>query len=324
MRSVLDLIETAKPIKNQHILEVACGNGEFLREAIGRSPQSAVGVDPSVSAASDGILDLHPVFFDDTYLRGMDKPVDLLINRHMIEHVLNPLEMLKRFHKGLAKDGILYLETPRLDWILENKAFFDFPYEHCAYYLDSFMIRLLSTVGFEVIALENSYDGQYFSICARKGKAHFPIDAAGEGELLQTQELFAALECVYSTANRAERVQDFCTEISVPHISGTDFTAVTQSGLYLWGASAKGVMCANLLDKWPIAGIIDENPHKQGKFVPGTGHQVLTPSEIAYETVKTVFVENDVYFSEIQSVLQKIDPRISIYSLNHFLGRDLT
>lgn len=41
----------------------------------------------------------------------------------MIEHIVNPFELLCECSMSLPDDGILYLETPRLDWILEHKAF---------------------------------------------------------------------------------------------------------------------------------------------------------------------------------------------------------
>lgn len=78
-------------------------------------------------------------------------------------------------------------------------------------------------------------------------------------------------------------------------------------------------MCANLLDRWPISGFIDKNIHKQGKFIPGTGHPVLAPSQIKYDLVKTIIVENDVYLSEIQNEVREIDPRISVTPLSRLL-----
>jgi len=94
---------------------------------------------------------------------------------------------------------------------------------------------------------------------------------------------------------------------------------ISQGGVYLWGAAAKGVMCANLLDKVHIDGFIDRNPYKQKKFIPGTGHRVLAPDEISFDSVKTVLVENEVYFSEIQEELRQIDPRIQVGSLEELI-----
>lgn len=311
---VVDFIESVKPIKGQRVLEAACGGGEFLTEVAKRGPKDVTGVDPSAPETPAGPLRLQKALFDDGYLKQMANPVDIVINRHMIEHILNPLEMLARFHQALADDGILYLETPRLDWILENRAFFDFPYEHCAYYSDRFMARLLKQAGFEIAAVENSYDGQYFSICARKCAPQPLLTPASEEELSEIRRSFSMLSHTYSNLNSSESIHRFCTETV-----GSGSPSAPASGIYLWEAAAKGVMCANLLDRWPIAGLIDKNPYKQGKFVPGTGYLVLAPSQISYDVVKGVIVENDVYFSEIQEEVSQIDLRISVISLSSLL-----
>lgn len=319
IRHILDFIESVKPLKGLRLLEAACGNGEFLMEAAKRGPKDVTGVDPSAPVTAAGPLHLQKALFDDAYLDQMPCPVDILINRHMIEHILNPLEMLTKFYRALAADGVLYLETPRLDWILENRAFFDFPYEHCAYYSDAFIVRLLKAAGFEAAAIEYSYDGQYFSICAKKCKPQPALARASEGELLQIRQAFSALERTYTDLNRTGFIQGFRTETLRSGSPDLKSPSGASSGVFFWGAAAKGVMCANLLDRWPISGFIDKNIHKQGKFIPGTGHPVLAPSQIKYDLVKTIIVENDVYLSEIQNEVREIDPRISVTPLSRLL-----
>lgn len=115
----------------------------------------------------------------------------------MIEHVINPLEFLRLFAAALAEDGLLYLETPRLDWILDNKTFYDFPYEHCAYFSDDFMLRLLKASGFEAVSLRKNYDGQYFSICARKTGSFAPIAPMQLEEASQVKLRLSLLERHY-------------------------------------------------------------------------------------------------------------------------------
>ena len=42
----------------------------------------------------------------------------------------------------------------------------------------------------------------------------------------------------------------------------------------LWGAGSKGVSFVNMLDIGEEVGyLVDLNPYKDGRFVPGTGHQ---------------------------------------------------
>lgn len=320
IRRVADFIENVRPIQGQFVLEVACGDGEFLEEIVKREPGIAIGIDPSTTERTQGPLQMKKTLFDDSYLERMTCPVDLLINRHMIEHMLDPLEMLKRFRCVLAENGILYLETPRLDWILDQRAFFDFPYEHCTYYTDQFMPRLLNAAGFEIIAFEKSYDGQYFSICAKKCEVPTHVALAENEELRCVQESFSALLHTYSEVNRAEVLQSFCTETLQPAGAGCRISLNAADGIYLWGAAAKGVMCAVLLNQWPIAGLIDKNQYKAGKYIAGTGYPVLSPSQVKYPSVQGVIIENDAYTEEITAEVRKIDPNISVLSLSKLLG----
>ncbi|MFD0980279.1 methyltransferase, partial [Tropicimonas aquimaris] len=49
--------------------------------------------------------------------------------------------------------------------------------------------------------------------------------------------------------------------------------------------------------------VIDINPYKQNRFLPGTGIQVMTPQALATTPPDTVIVMNPVYLGEISSSL---------------------
>jgi hypothetical protein len=58
-----------------------------------------------------------------------------------------------------------------------------------------------------------------------------------------------------------------------------ELAQVTQKGpAVVWGAGSKGVTFVNLMQVGErIAALVDINPHKQGLYVPGTGHPVICP-----------------------------------------------
>ena len=161
-----------------------------------------LGVDPSVQIHREGRIKFDAQLFDEAYLPQIPPDLVLLISRHMIEHVVNPLEMLRLFARALPENGVLYLETPRLDWILDQGAFFDFGYEHCTYFTDGFMKRLLAAAGLQAIVMEESYQGQYFSICAKRCTQVAVGEKGGlkpapQEELLQTQRGFSRVRQAY-------------------------------------------------------------------------------------------------------------------------------
>ena len=75
----------------------------------------------------------------------------------------------------------------------------------------------------------------------------------------------------------------------------------------LWGAGAKGATFANLVDPeaaW-IDCIVDLNPAKQGKFVRGSGHPIVSPGELAQRGVRNAILMNPNYREENTGLLRE-------------------
>jgi hypothetical protein len=68
-------------------------------------------------------------------------------------------------------------------------------------------------------------------------------------------------------------------------------------------------MCAvarNLCPPKPsaVVGVVDLNPRKHGRFVPGTGHEVVSPDRLRDIRPDVVIVMNEVYKDEIRKDLR--------------------
>ena len=46
---------------------------------------------------------------------NFDEEFDVIVNMHVIEHVVDPVLHLKKVKAALKKDGVLFLGTPNLD-----------------------------------------------------------------------------------------------------------------------------------------------------------------------------------------------------------------
>jgi FlaA1/EpsC-like NDP-sugar epimerase len=69
----------------------------------------------------------------------------------------------------------------------------------------------------------------------------------------------------------------------------------------LWGAGAKGATFLNALrEVSSIEYIVDVNPHKHGRFVPGTGQQVVNPEFLKTYRPDLVVITNPNYEQEIK------------------------
>ncbi len=101
---------------NASVLDVGCGNGEFLHlsKMMG---WSAFGVEPDECAANtakDLGVNIIGRFIDDIPDEFIGK-FNVITLRHVIEHVHDPLQVLKSCYKLLQPNGRLWLETPNFD-----------------------------------------------------------------------------------------------------------------------------------------------------------------------------------------------------------------
>ena len=80
-----------------------------------------------------------------------------------------------------------------------------------------------------------------------------------------------------------------------------------QGKLAVWGAGAKGVTFAQLVDpecKY-IECIIDLNSNKQGKFLPGSGHPIVGVIEARTRNIKHAILMNPNYLEENTSLIKQ-------------------
>ena len=61
-----------------------------------------------------------------------------------------------------------------------------------------------------------------------------------------------------------------------------------------------------------IAYVVDINPYRHGKFMPGTGHEIAAPDRIRGERPDVVIIMNAIYRDEIGKDLERLgaEPRI--------------
>lgn len=124
-----ELIEKKK-IQNSIIVEIGCGKGIFLKKLVFKKKWGNIGYgfDPSFvgkKSQLNGRLNFEQRYYD---LDCGKIKSDAIISRHVIEHIQDPLRLLKLIRKSLGKSTStkIYFETPTVDWILKNQVVYDF------------------------------------------------------------------------------------------------------------------------------------------------------------------------------------------------------
>ncbi len=75
----------------------------------------------------------------------------------------------------------------------------------------------------------------------------------------------------------------------------------------IWGAGAKGVSFANLIDptRKLVDCLVDLNPQKQAGYIPGTGHPIVPYQDLPERGVKSALLMNPNYRDENLSLLKE-------------------
>jgi SAM-dependent methyltransferase len=281
-----------RQVKNSQILEVGCGQGHFLHKLVELESANnyGYGCDPSYIIQPDE----HPrLTFEQRYY-GTDCthiPVDVVICRHVIEHVPDPINLLKSIRAALVNSphARLFFETPCVEWILKNQVVWDFFYEHCSYFTAESLTTAFELAGFEVNNVKHIFGNQYLWLEARIGQQ--PVDITYQpGQITNLAGEFAKSEQQITHQLRAQinNLQE-------------------RGGVALWGAGAKGVTLANLIDpqQESIAALIDLNPHKHGGYIPGTGHPIINHLDIDRYGIKSAILMNPNYHQENLELLER-------------------
>lgn len=287
--SVVSFLVGECGVRNSRIIEVGCGKGEFLRRLVEADPGNiGSGFDPSYRGPLedlDGRLRFELSFFGPEQATGV---ADVVVSRHVIEHVDEPLAMLELMRGAIAgaPDPRLFLETPDVEWILEHRVVWDFFYEHCSYFTPRSIEYAAQLADLEIERVDLVFGGQYMWAQGRPA-AH-----------RDAPQPVAALRPATKEFEHAERQLWERLEAQLDELSA-------RGPVVVWGAGAKGVTFANRLDPAAevLAGVVDLNPAKQGGYLPGTAHPILSPRQLSERGIASAILLNPNYEQEIREML---------------------
>jgi len=282
-------------LHNKDILEIGCGKGDFLTLLCELGHNRGVGIDPAYvkdrihSKASDRMTFIRDYYSE----RYANYHGDLVCCRHTLEHIHNTAGFVSNVRRAIGNrlDTIVFFEVPDVTRVLRELAFWDIYYEHCSYFSPGSLARLFRSCKFEVIDLSRDFDDQYLLIEAK------PVSQASDKvhELEESLEEMAK-DVKYFSVHCREKLDQWKERLQEIHADKR--TAV------VWGSGSKCVSFITTLGiKDEIAYVIDINPHRHGKFLPGAGKKIMPPKFLREYKPDITIVMNPIYCNEIQQIL---------------------
>lgn len=299
-----DLIERYE-LYGKTVVDIGCGRGDFLKLICTLGQSRGIGFDRSYrlddTPTAEGISFI-PDFYAQKYA---EYGGDLFICRHVLEHVASPRAFLAMIRAAIAdRQGVtVVFEVPNVLYTLRDGGIWDLIYEHVSYFSAPSLQRVFAQSGFDVLRVAETYHGQFLCIEARPSRDP-KGEAGGQAEVATIAAYAVAFGSLYQ-----ETVTAWSRKLRELQHAGRQAA--------IWGSGSKGVTFLNVMGlERTIEYAVDINPRKHGKFIPGTGQQVIAPALLALHRPDTVVVMNPVYLDEIGTILaalgvsvELIDPR---------------
>lgn len=305
MELQIDEIEKFKPIKKgMRVLEIGCAEGFFLQSLEKRANDKLrlYGVELSEKYIEQAKRLLPDVTVFETPLEETEFGVfefDLIVLRHVLEHLGNPMECLKKIRSILAPQGVLYIEVPDSQNTDPSVSRF-YHHEHLLYFTSQILNSYLISAGFQPLVCER-FDanpmGSGFSYPVLRA-----VSAASKSTVLETFPGYATK--VY--LENKIRNNAYLESLLAPVRQRLHELKATQLNIGLFGAGPHTMDFLEFLkvENIQFAKIFDNNPNKQGKFMRGI--PIVKPDESALKSVDCVLVSSAEFETEMVAQVRSL------------------
>jgi hypothetical protein len=239
------------------VVEIGCGEGHLLRALADRHPRGRfLGFDPNGAMHTEGRFEAHAELFDPGVHLPEYQP-DLILSRHVLEHLVNPLGFLQSLDFAASwcqHPTQVFLEVPCIDRAIRTGRTVDFYYEHNSHFTTESFTRMLERCATSVEWVKHSYDGEVICGLALLGKSVEAVRHASEA----TQMYQGAMHGLVTIREQLAKLYESGKRVAI------------------WGGTGKGAAFINHYGadgtRFPV--VVDSDRDKVGTFVPGMGQEI--------------------------------------------------
>lgn len=156
--------------EKRNLLEIGCGNGFFLQEALDQGFKKVWGVEPSLSAVGKAPKRIKLNIKNEIFHQGLFKNnfFDVVCFFQTLDHIVNPNKFLKACYEVLKEKGVIFCivhDTGSLSARLMGEKSPIFDIEHTYLYNKKTLRKIFEKNNFEIIEeldIANEYSLRYW------------------------------------------------------------------------------------------------------------------------------------------------------------------
>ena len=278
---VVGMVNRFRLTVDSHVVEVASNDG-YLLQYVKKLGIPCMGIEPTASTAAAARLkgiETREEFFDVSLVKRLvneGKQADLMVANNVLAHVPEINDFSAGFAALLKPQGVATFEFPHLMQLIEQTQFDTIYHEHFSYLSFTTVVRIFGANGLSVFDVEElgTHGGSLRVFAQRKDMGRHP--ASDKVTELLNRETAAGM----SRASYYEGFQEHADKVKNGFL--TFLLEARRQGKLVaaYGAAAKGNTLMNYagIRTDLISFVVDRNPEKQSKFMPGSRIPIVDES----------------------------------------------
>ena len=268
-----------------HVVEVAANDG-YLLQYVKAQGVPCTGIEPTASTAAAARAKGIPIIEDFFGVNLAERLVaqgiqaDLTAANNVLAHVPDINDFVGGFARLLKPHGVATFEFPHLLKLMAENQFDTIYHEHFSYLSLTAVARIFAANGLDVFDVEEhpTHGGSLRVFAQRKDGGKHPC-RNNVSALLQREMQAGMAGATYYAGFQAktDKVKDdFIAFLLEAKRNGKSVAA--------YGAAAKGNTLMNYAGVRPdlITFVVDRNPAKQDKFMPGSRIPIVNEAHLQY------------------------------------------
>ena len=261
------------------VVELASNDG-YLLQYFKEINVPVLGIEPTANTAAvaiakgiETITDFFGVRLADTLI-AKGKKADLLLGNNVLAHVPDIVDFVAGMKILLKDTGVITMEFPHLLQLVENSQFDTIYHEHFSYLSCYTVKQIFESQGLELFDVEElpTHGGSLRIYAKHQKNAAIEINERLT-YLLEKEGLFGI--------NTVEYYNNFSIKVERIKLNLLDFLVTQKKAgkkVAAYGAAAKGNTMLNYcgVKNDLIDFVVDANPSKQNKFLPGSHIPVVS------------------------------------------------